>query len=68
LNCQDRLCSESEKTIRRWADLLQVEAERVRLWTFARIAVQAGSNGRQERWRKLAHMLGNLELSKRRYH
>jgi streptomycin 6-kinase len=58
LNCTDRLRSEPEETIRRWADLLQVEAERVRLWTFARITVRAGSNERQDQWRELAHVLG----------
>ena len=58
LNCQDRLHLEPEKTIRRWANLLQVEAERVHLWTFARIAVQTGSNSRQDGWRELARVLG----------
>lgn len=58
LNCQDRLRSEPEETIRRWADLLQVEAERVHLWTFARIAVQTGSNSRQDGWWELARVLG----------
>jgi streptomycin 6-kinase len=58
LNCQDRLRSEPKETIRRWADLLQLETERVRLWTFARIAVQAGNSWREERWRELARVLG----------
>jgi streptomycin 6-kinase len=39
-NCFDRLRSEPEKTIRRLADLLDVEYERLRLWTFARVAAE----------------------------
>jgi streptomycin 6-kinase len=38
LNCGDRLRSDPENTIRRFADLLDVDRERVRLWTFARAA------------------------------
>jgi len=39
-NCFDRLRSDPEKTIRRLSDLLGVEHERVRLWTFARAAAE----------------------------
>jgi streptomycin 6-kinase len=39
-NCVDRLQSDPEKTIRRLSDLLGVEYERVRLWTFARAAAE----------------------------
>jgi streptomycin 6-kinase len=38
LNCRDRLRSNGANTIRRFADLLEQEFERVRLWTFARLA------------------------------
>jgi streptomycin 6-kinase len=38
LNCQARLRSDPNGTIRRIADLLGVDYERVRLWTFARAA------------------------------
>jgi streptomycin 6-kinase len=38
LNCKARLRSDPERTIRRFADLLGVDVERVRLWTFARAA------------------------------
>ncbi len=38
LNCIDRVRSEPEETIRRFSDLLELDAERVRLWTFARAA------------------------------
>jgi streptomycin 6-kinase len=42
LNCRRRLFSEPVETIHRFADLLQVEPERVRMWTFARTAVESG--------------------------
>jgi streptomycin 6-kinase len=39
-NCFDRLRSDPDKTMRRLSDLLDVEYERVRLWTFARAAAE----------------------------
>ena len=39
-NCEARLRSEPEGTIRRFADLLHVDPERVWLWTFARAAAE----------------------------
>jgi len=39
LNCEERLRSDPDRTIRHFADLLDVEHERVRLWLFARTAV-----------------------------
>ena len=38
LNCKERLGSKPISTISRFADLLGVDPERVRLWTFARLA------------------------------
>ena len=38
LNCEMRLFSEPDRTMRHFADLLGVDHERVRLWTFARVA------------------------------
>ena len=38
LNCKERLRSKPISTIGRFADLLDVDPERVRLWTFARLA------------------------------
>ena len=38
LNCKERLRSKPITTISRFADLLDVDPERVRLWTFARLA------------------------------
>lgn len=37
-NCQTRLLADTDSTIGHWADLLEVDAERVRLWMFARAA------------------------------
>jgi hypothetical protein len=39
-NCCTRLRSDPDKTVRSFADLLGVEHERVRLWTFARAAAE----------------------------
>jgi len=40
LNCRSRLRARPAETIRSFADLLGVDYERVRLWTFARAAAQ----------------------------
>jgi streptomycin 6-kinase len=40
LNCKSRLRLEPVGTIRRFADLLGVDYERIRLWTFARAAAE----------------------------
>jgi streptomycin 6-kinase len=40
LNCRGRLRSDPAGTIGRFADLLDVDRERVRLWTFARLAAE----------------------------
>ena len=40
LICGARLRSDPENTIRRFADLLDVDRERVQLWTFARAAAE----------------------------
>jgi streptomycin 6-kinase len=40
INCRQRLRADSRGTIGRFADLLQVDHERVRLWLFARAAAE----------------------------
>ena len=40
LNCRHRLIVSTDSTIRRFSDLLEVDVERVRLWTFARVAAE----------------------------
>ena len=54
LNCYDRLRSDPDRTIRRFADLLNLSYDRVRLWTFARAAAQ----GSDDRWLELARVIG----------
>ena len=39
-NCKDRLLGDPKATIRRFADLLELDHERVRLWMFARAAAE----------------------------
>jgi streptomycin 6-kinase len=43
-NCRERLRSDPDGTIRRIADLLGVDRNRVRLWTFARAAAEPRQN------------------------
>jgi len=45
LNCKGRLRKEPDATIRRFAELLEVDYERVRLWMFARLVAEP-----RERW------------------
>lgn len=44
LNCRERLAARPEETIARFADLLELDRERVRLWTFARAAAEPREN------------------------
>lgn len=44
LNCRSRLRLEPDATIRRMADLCEVDYDRLRLWTFARLAAEPRSN------------------------
>jgi streptomycin 6-kinase len=39
-NCRTRLIADANGTIRHFADVLEVDAERVRLWAFARAAAE----------------------------
>lgn len=58
LNCYDRLRSDPDGTIRHFADLLELDHERVRLWTFARAAAQTGDDRGDSRWLELARAIG----------
>jgi streptomycin 6-kinase len=44
LNCTGRLEADPIGTVRRFAELLELDPERVRLWTFARLAIEAIDN------------------------
>lgn len=57
LNCPARLFSDSNGMIRRVSDLLEVSDERVRLWTFARVAVESGGEWAQDDAMALARAL-----------
>ena len=43
-NCEDRLLADPEGLIRRMADLLEIDDQRLRLWTFARCAAEPRSD------------------------
>ncbi len=53
LNCTERLLANPEDTIERFADLLEVRAERVALWLFGRVAVASGDPDKIEASRAL---------------
>lgn len=55
LNCEARMRDDPDGTIARFSDLLEVDAERVRAWMFARIAAESG--GDWESWADLARSL-----------
>jgi streptomycin 6-kinase len=56
LNCKERLRSDAVGTIQRFSDLLDVDYERVRLWTFARLVVE--TEGDLLEAMEIARMLG----------
>lgn len=57
LNCGRRLRSDPDATIRRFADLLGVNDERIRLWTFARSAIEYGSWDPDGDWSAFLHKM-----------
>jgi len=57
LNCEARLFAEPDRTIRHFADLLGVDHERVRLWTFARAAAAPWAGWKDERSVKFARSI-----------
>jgi streptomycin 6-kinase len=54
LNCSSRLHSDPTDTIRCFADLAEVDEERVRLWIFARLAAEPQRDWRTDHWIELA--------------
>jgi len=56
-NCPERLRSDPDGTIRRFADLLGVDYERVRLWMFARAAAEPRDDWRDDHSMALARAL-----------
>lgn len=59
LNCRKRLLSQPRDTIRRFADLLHVNFETVRKWTFARLAVESGGEAFTSDVAALARRVGD---------
>lgn len=59
-NCYSRLLSDPEGTIRRFAGLLDLDSQRILLWTFARAAVAAGDQWQDDRWILLARALARI--------
>jgi streptomycin 6-kinase len=57
LNCQERLRSDPNGTIRRLADLLEVDHGRVRAWTFARAAAEPRDDWKDDPLSDLARQL-----------
>lgn len=56
-NCFGRLRSNPDKTIQRLADLLGVDYERLRLWTFARAAAEPRDDWNNDDWLELARAI-----------
>lgn len=56
-NCSARLQAHPERTIQRLADLLGVEYERLRLWTFARAAAEPRDDWSNRGWMDLARAI-----------
>ena len=56
-NCRARLQSHPDKTIRRLADLLAIDYERLRLWTFARAAAEPREDWNKREWIDLARAI-----------
>jgi streptomycin 6-kinase len=48
LNCRERLLADPEGTIQRFADLLELDDARVRLWLFARAAAEPRDEWRED--------------------
>jgi streptomycin 6-kinase len=56
-NCSARLQSDPDQTMERFADLLGVDYERLRLWTFARAAAEPREDWSHREWIDLARAI-----------
>jgi streptomycin 6-kinase len=56
-NCTERMRAAPLETIRRFADLLEVDADRVRRWMFARGAAENRDDWRDDEWSGIARRL-----------
>lgn len=57
MNCEARLHRDPMELVRRVADLAEVDAERLRLWTFARAAADPRDAWNDARWMRTARKL-----------
>jgi len=57
MNCETRLHRDPIALVRRVADLAEVDAEHLRLWTFARAAADPRDDWKNERWMRTARTL-----------
>ncbi|MFY9937716.1 MAG: aminoglycoside phosphotransferase family protein [Silvibacterium sp.] len=57
MNCETRLHRDPIELVRRVADLAEVDAERLRLWTFARTAADPRDDWKNDRWMRTARTL-----------
>ena len=61
LNCADRLFAQPDRTIKNFAELLELNAAQVSMWTFARVAVATATGERSRaRWARLASALKGM--------
>jgi streptomycin 6-kinase len=56
-NCDVRLCSDPDGTIRHFADLLGMDGDRIRLWMFARAAAEPRDNWNDDALMTLARAI-----------
>jgi streptomycin 6-kinase len=57
MNCEARLHHEPIELVRRIADLVEVDAERLRLWAFGRAAADPRDDWNNDRWMRTARSL-----------
>lgn len=58
-NCTARLAADPDRTLGRFADLLEVDRERVRLWVFARAAAEPRDDWKDAQRLTLARKLAS---------
>jgi streptomycin 6-kinase len=57
INCEERLHADPVGLVRRVAELAEIDAERLRLWMFARAAADPRDNWKDARWMEIARKL-----------
>ena len=59
MNCKAKLRSDPEGTVRRFADLLELDHRRIRLWLFARAAAEPRDDWANGEGRELARIIAS---------